>query len=292
MGDNVKCGIDIGGTFIKVVFQDGKTEKHRTPKTLRDLLDFIETTAAKHKIDRLAIAVAGLVELSGKIREAPNLAFLRGVPLKELLKERGIEALILNDATSAALGEFKFGAGKGSKVLLCITVGTGIGGGAVIDGSPLLGANGLAMEVGHILINPFGFRCNCGRIGCLEAHSSSYAIERIYRRLTGVPMPSWEIIESSGQNKEAEKALVEAAENLGRGIVSLSHIFNPDTIVLCGGIIQTSQIYFETAKNYALKNMFESVKRGLKIAKGKLGAFSGAFGALGATELGQIWRTS
>lgn len=134
-------GIDIGGTFIKVISKENETvikdkvKIEETHKTSENFVNLLKTIIENHKPDRVGIAVAGLVDKSGKITNSPNLRYIENISLKDALqKSFNIPVLIGNDANLAAYGEYIYGAGKDSKILICLTLGTGLGGGAVVEG--------------------------------------------------------------------------------------------------------------------------------------------------------------
>jgi len=278
----LKLGIDVGGTFVK--FTDGKRAwKEKTPKTSSELLNLISETIKETKAKMVGIAVAGLVNSkTGTITESPNLKFLNGLNVKREV-ERRTSALVsvFNDATAAAFGEYKLGAGRNSSILICLTIGTGLGGGAVIGGKPLLGVSGTAMEVGHTTVEVNGETCRCGRKGCLEAYVSSYGIERFYEREFGEKLSSFEIIEKA---KEGEKRAIKTVERmafyLSVGITNLIHIFNPDVVVLSGGIPAHYPELLKITKEKVKLLAFNQPASDFSLRQAKLSEFSGAFGAL------------
>ena len=198
-------GVDIGGTYTK--FFDGKSYwKRETPKSFEGILKLLGEYTGN--FDTVGVAVAGLIDTErGVITKSPNLAFLNGLPFRDLAaKELKKRVYLINDANAAALGEFKRGAGRGSKIFLLLTLGTGLGGGAVIDGKLLNGFSGCAMEVGHITVEVNGWPCHCGRKGCREAYVSSYGLERFYKLLSDRCLSSGEILKlaKSGDRKALE----------------------------------------------------------------------------------------
>lgn len=205
------------------------------------------------------VATAGLIDAAhGRVILAPNIPGFRNIVLTTPLSERlGIPAYIENDASAAALGEFRFGAGRGSRHLLHATVGTGIGGGIVIDGKLYRGAKGLAGEIGHIILDPAGPRCNCGSRGCLEAMVSGVAFAERARRLadsgkspglrvlaagrepTGVDL--FEAAKAGDQLCEAE--IRNGGHVLGLGLGSLVNVLNPDCVTISGGLLAMGEMF-------------------------------------------------
>lgn len=272
-------GIDIGGTFIKVF--DGRVKrKIRTPKSHEELIETLANLIGEER--RVAVAVAGLVDREeGTVVESPNLPFLREREIGKELEERvGTGVRLINDATAAAYGEFISGSGRGAELFICITLGTGLGSGAVIGGKPLEGVNGAAMEVGHTTVCINGWPCHCGRRGCLEAYASSYGLERHYFLLTGKERSSFEVIERAKEGEEeALKALRELARYLSVGITNILHTFNPDAVAIAGGIPENFPLLINWCREEVEKRAFKLTTRKLKLVKAELGEFSGAVGA-------------
>jgi len=280
-----KLGIDIGGTFVKF-FWEGKKEKVRTPKNKRDLKELLKRAIERGKPEKVGIGVAGIVNKRElKVEESPNLRFLEGFSFKEL-KEKVKELKVFNDATAAAFGEHKKGAGKGSKVFVCITLGTGLGGGLVIEGKPFEGIGGGALEPGHTCIEVDGWICNCGRRGCLEAYASSYGLERHYRKLWGEEKSSFEILkEAKGGKEKGIKAVKELSLYLGVGLTNLIHLFNPDRVAITGGIVSQYPELVKEVERIVKERSFKSLGKECQIVKGQLSDFSGAVGAYLLLEL-------
>jgi len=278
----LNLGIDVGGTFVK--FTDGERRwKERTPGTVGELLFLISSTVLKLRPKKVGIAVAGLVNtVEGVVTDSPNLKFLKGVPLKREIERRtGVETLIVNDATAAAYGEYRLGVGKGSSPFICLTLGTGLGGGAVVDGKPLLGASGSAVEVGHTVVERNGWICHCGRRGCLEAYVSSYGLERFYHMETGESVSSFEVIERAKSGEEAAvRALAGMASYLSLGLMNLLHLFNPQVVALAGGIPVHYPQLVETVEKKTKELSFSQPAKDFSLKLATLGEFSGALGAL------------
>ncbi len=293
MKDKVILGLDIGGTYIKFVKKEngnitkGKEYiadiKHDREKLLEKIVQIIKDNSP----EKVGIAVAGLYDaVEDVLTDSPNLKSLQNVNLKEFIREKTrIEPIIQNDATLAAYGEYIYGAGQGSKVLVCLTFGTGLGSGLVINGEPFIGVSGSAMEIGHTTININGWPCHCGRKGCLEAYVSSYGLERIYFFKTDKYMSSFEIITKAN---EGELAAMESMEELSKylaiGLMNIVHILNPDRILFAGGIVENYPVLEEMAYADLKKLAFHLPFRDLDIKLAKLGEFSGAFGALALAE--------
>ena len=283
-------GVDIGGSFIKFVYKDKdfiQKGKIPTNQSFDYILKEIKNLKNNFSPEKLGIAIAGVYDKKyGRISASPNLKFLEGIDLKEILtSELKINLEIFNDASAAAYGEYKYGAGKNAQILICLTLGTGLGGGAVIEGNLLDGISGSSMEIGHTTIELEGWHCHCGRKGCLEAYVSSYGLERFYFFLTDVKKTSKEIIFLANEGKlEAIKAIDEFSRYLALGLMNILHIFNPDKIVIGGGIPEYYPAVIDLAIS-KLKNLaFKLPLRDVVITKAQLGEFSGAYGALALME--------
>jgi len=294
-GDLVNAGIDIGGTFVKFVFDDN--EKIETGKIfikdyienndLNGLLDEIVSFLEKRRIKKLGVAVAGLVNKEkGCVEESPNIKIIEKYPLKNFFeKNLKIKVHIENDANAAALGEYFYGNGINSKILITLTLGTGLGSGAVINGKLLSGINGVAMEIGHTTIEKNGWKCHCGRNGCLESYVSSYGLERIFYTLTDRKLSSSAIVNLAN---EGDKKAIEAFEifndYLSIGLMNMVHIFNPDKILLSGGIVEYYPVIVKMAYSKLKEKAFPLSFEAVEIATAKLGEYSGAYGALSLTN--------
>lgn len=286
-------GIDIGGTFLKVAFKENdeiKTEKIAVKEIQKkeSFLENLREVIKKYNPSKIGIAIAGLVDKkTGLLTNSPNLKFLEGLNLKELIeKEFNIEVFVENDANVAAFGEYVYGNGKDSKVLVCLTLGTGLGGGLVIDGKIFSGVSGSAMEIGHITVEKDGFLCHCGRKGCLESYVSSYGLERLYCLISEEKRSSFEIINLAKQNDEKAIQTFEIfTDYLAIGIMNIAHIFNPDRVLLSGGIIENYLDVLNLTKRKVEKLVFPLPLRDLHVNTAKLGSWSGAYGALALAEV-------
>lgn len=242
--------IDIGGTATKIgiVAEDGSVVKSETIPTsplgepialvdaivlsLQPLLD--AEKAAGKSVAGVGVSVAGFLdsERSAMIQNA-NLPALRGFQLRRALEERlSLECRLEVDSNAAVVAEYRYGAGRGATRLLGVTLGTGLGGGVIIDGELLHFTGECAGDLGHIILDPKGRACTCGARGCLEAMVSSAALSE---RAGGRPVR--EIVSEARRGDPlALKSLAETGWWLGLGLASLSPMFSPDRIVIGGGI--------------------------------------------------------
>jgi len=216
------------------------------------------------------------------------------VPIKQLFEARfGIFTIVGNDANVAALGEHRFGAGRGLGDMVYLTVSTGIGGGVIVDGRLLLGADGFAAELGHMTIEMEGHRCGCGNSGCLEALASGTAIARHARssvlageRTVLAELPTEELTAANvtqaayAGDDVSSRILREAGEALGVGVASLAHIFNPRRIVIGGGVgLNSGPILWDAMMRTLQARAMKPVVRRLEVVPAELGDDAGLVGA-------------
>ena len=309
MASQFFAGLDLGGTEIKIGIcgSDGtEAWSDRSPSNAAQGQEAI--LAALGEAAKVAIAAAedrggevlalglgtpGVVDPdSGKIRfPVANLGGWHGTDIVGFFRDRfSIPAVVENDANSAAWGEFKTGAGRGARNLLLATVGTGIGGGAVIDGELLQGSIGGAMELGHITYQPGGRPCNCGLIGCVEAYSGGWGMAKEWARQlateTETENTNTEALGVSDLIKAglsgdplANKVLDEGARILGEGMMSAVHLLNPDVIVLGGGIIDARPRHLELIEEALRSRLLPKALASLSVVKAEQGNRAGWIGA-------------
>jgi glucokinase len=262
VGEAVAIGIDIGGTKLVAAVLDGQGRvlerlRRQTPagdaeRLLEDLHGLIDDLGADREGGLgsglpVGIGIAGLVTPAGMVRYGPNID-VHDLDLARLLAERTSQpALVLNDASAAALGEQRVGAARGHRDVVMLTLGTGIGGGVVVGGRLLTGANGFGGELGHLLVDDGGRPCPCGNHGCIEAYASGTAIGRRARqRLADEPVDSLlrEVEGITGRDvtlaardgdELASEVLVEAGEWLGVALAGLVNALDPEVVLLGGG---------------------------------------------------------
>ena len=257
---------DFGGTNLRAALVDDAGEvlvRHEVASTpdaspadvlerIGELLGAVREGAATQP-DAASLAVAGLIDAEGgRVMVSPNIPAFRNLALTEPLSERlGIPVSIENDASAAALGEHRFGAGRGTRHLLHATLGTGIGGGLVVDGRLYRGAQGLAGEIGHIVLDPAGPPCGCGARGCLEAIAGGVAFGRRAQRLVesgsapilaevaaGRPATAGHLAEAARRGEAAAIAEIRnGGHTIGIGLGSIVNVLNPDAVTLSGGLL-------------------------------------------------------
>lgn len=266
-------GIDIGGTSTKLGLVDnGKVVKelnlttrgHASADAFADALaTHVNELVTGQVVEAIGIGAPNANQLTGIIEMAPNLPWKHDVQLARMLELRtGIPAVLGNDANAAALGEWRYGAGKGCKDLLMVTLGTGVGSGFIVNDRLVLGSHGNAGELGHMTIVIDGRDCTCGRKGCLEAYVSIRGLRQTYAELDGNP----EVLEEEGVLCIAKAAQIgdtaalqtfrHAARWLAVGLANAVAVTGPERIVLFGGIARNGELLMaplrERFKEYLL----------------------------------------
>jgi glucokinase len=298
-------GLDIGGTKIAgaVVDERGTVIGEHVERTPAEsdaeavtavLVSIIERLRTKHEVVAIGVGAAGIVEWpAGKMLWAPNNAY-RDWPVREQLEKlTTLPVIVDNDANVAALAEARLGEPYPNMVLL--TVGTGIGGGLVMDGRIYRGASGLGAELGHIILNPDGPRCGCGNHGCFEAYASGTALARMGRDATaddpdgliarlGVEdgeVTGHTVVKAVQQGDEVAKELfARLGRWLGVGIASLANIFEVDAVVVGGGLIETGELLLAPARRTAREYAYAPTARGVPpVVAATFGGDAGKIGA-------------
>jgi glucokinase len=275
-------GIDVGGTKVLggVVSPTGEilaTARRDTPREggkalTQTIADVATELSNEYSVDSIGVSAAGFISSDRQtILATPNIAGWNGVNLvNELTQIIGKRIVLENDANSAAWGEFKFGAGRGRSDLMMLTLGTGVGGGLILDGSVFRGAYGIGAELGHLRIVPDGHLCGCGVRGCLEQYASGSALMRHAREAINASpdlarnllargdgtiggLKGHHITEAArDEDPVALAAFNTMAGYLGAGIASLCTIIDPSCIVLGGGVIDAGEIFLAPTRKAAL----------------------------------------
>ena len=232
----------------------------------------------------------------GVIPEAPNLPGWHDVPVCQYLADRlGVPAILENDATAAAYGEFVYGAGRGCRHIVYITLSTGIGGGMVLDGRLYRGASGAAGEIGHITIDADGPLCGCGKPGHVEAFASGRAIAREGEAVLargGSPLLA-RLVEEDGEltaatvrraadagDAEARRILQRAGYYLGIALAAYVDIFNPEVIIIGGGLRHMRDHYLVPAQEEMARRAMQEPLKFMRLVEAELGDYSGAMGVV------------
>lgn len=251
---------------------------------------------APPQLHSIVIAAAGAIDLErGLVTSSPNLLGWRDVPLRDMVKARyKVNTLLINDADAEVLGEHRLGAGRGVSSLILITVGTGIGGGIIINGRLYSGASGSAGEIGHTTIDVNGPRCNCGNIGCWETFVSGRAMakEAKARVKWGEQSILDEMVKGEIEQITTEKVGVaaqggdplaldivsKAATYLGIGMVNLVNAFNPEMIIVGGGVAKIGELLLEPARQVVRERAFKLASGVVRIVPAQLGDDAGVLG--------------
>ncbi|MGC8971947.1 MAG: ROK family protein [bacterium] len=285
-------GVDIGGTKILSAVIDEKGNiirllkvpsegKEGRDRILSHLYEAIEGLMSEDIIG-IGIGTAGQVDPdTGMIVTAtPNLKDWAGTPLKDIVEKKfNLPTYVDNDGNVAALGEWWAGGGRGARCLLCLTIGTGIGSGIIYEGKVFRGARGVGAELGHMSIKYDGIRCNCGGIGCIEAYASGPAlIKKIQEKGKSISIPDEILKYAESRDNVVLEAIEEIATLLGYAMVSFINIFNPDIILLSGGVSNLGDYLINPIRKvvdtYALPG-----GRDVKITRATLGEQAGVVGA-------------
>ncbi|MGG1479867.1 ROK family glucokinase [Bacillus smithii] len=308
------AAVDLGGTSVKLAFlnMDGEILDHWSIPTDRsskgrnivpDIAKSIfETLHAKQETkDRLlgiGLGAPGPIDYStGRIYKTVNLGWEDDYPLKQALeKETGLPVVVENDANCAALGEMWKGAGNGAANLVCVTLGTGVGGGVIANGDIVLGAKGAAGEIGHIVVEiEDGFSCNCGKKGCLETVASATGIVRLAkveleRADSGSilkekfnanqDISAKDVFEAADGGDDLAKRIVDrVAFYLGFALANIGNSLNPDYIVVGGGVSNAGSTLLDPVRKYFKQYAFPPVGESTKIERASLGNSAGVIGA-------------
>jgi len=277
-------GIDVGSTNIKSGWVlEGEIDDFKSVRISPDgVVSEVIEVINSYEFDSdyiIGVGFPGFVS-DGEVHSPPNLPSIHDLNLlKKLRKEIRRPVYIFNDADAYILGEALYGAGKGKRIVVGLTLGTGVGGGLIIDGKVYTGGRGFASEYGHMTIDPDGPLCHCGKKGCLEAFVGSYGITGRYKALSGKNMTVKEIFDKAKSNEEtALKVLNEFGFYLSIGIKNIVEALDPDIVVLGGGITKAGNIIIELIEanqSFSSSRPFEDVK----IVLGKLPDKAGAIGA-------------
>lgn len=267
----IAVGIDIGGTNIKIglVDEDGvivhrfalKTGDYPDPRSLvDDLYIQLEPLIAKMNLVGVGIGAPNGNFYRGTIEHAPNLTWEGVVPLASWISEKmGAPCLLTNDANAAALGEMLFGAARGKTNFLLITLGTGLGSGIVVNGELVYGHDGAAGEIGHVIVEPDGRPCGCGRHGCLEQYVSAPGLVYTYQKLNPDAPPGLESQEIAEKAREGEQIALNAFEltgkRLGLALANSVAYTQPETIYLFGGVASAGNLLLEPTRCHFMAHL-------------------------------------
>lgn len=313
----ITLGVDIGGTKIETALVDTKGNiltSHREPTNpekiasgvISDIIMCIKKCIGKAKdvINAIGVGVAGQIESeTGVVYYSPNLRWEK-VPLGEELENAfNLPVVVANDVTSATVAEWKCGSGKGVDDLVCIFIGTGVGGGIVSGGRLLIGCSNTAGELGHITVDVNGRKCHCGNRGCIEAYAGGWAIaKRAKEAVKKSSEKGKRILELAGSSEKitartvarayhegdqlAKNLIEETARYLGAGMANIVNAFNPCIIVIGGGVIEGIPELIAMTESVINKKAFGLAVLPLKIVKA---SFVTHAVVIGAAALAREW---
>jgi glucokinase len=308
----MRIGIDIGGTKIVAGLTDnsgkvlakkrilvGHDKRYRIVRdAIIDLVRNVlsESNVHAEALDRIGVASAGQVDIGfRKIIFSPNLGW-HNVPLRDDIEDAlKIHTFVDNDVNAATYGEWRFGAARGADNVLGVFIGTGIGGGIIINGKIYRGFSNSGAEIGHIILNPFGYPCNCGNTGCFEAYcGGAYIVERVRKHIeSGYRGKIWELIDSNLDALNAghieygatlgdeicEGVWAEVLEYLGAGLASMANLLNPEIIVMGGGVVYGTRHLIEDVKPVMEKRAMAASLKNMKLVKARLKEDAAIIGA-------------
>lgn len=301
-------GIDLGGTKISGVLADGDgvekakeivltnaTEGEqavlgRITKLIVSLMD--KAGVAANQVSGIGIGSPGAMDIEkGILIQTANLPFTDFNLVEPIWAQFGIPTYLDNDANVAALAEYTFGAGMGSQNMIFITVSTGIGGGAVLGGKFYRGSTCNALEVGHITVERNGGPCKCGNIGCAELYASGLAIGKAAEEAVAAgkattlsvceTLSAYEVFQAADQgDKVALEIVTQALDYLGICVANTVAIFDPDLVVIGGGVAQAGDIVFDRVREAVRTHCLKPVARHVRIVPAALGSDAGVVGAV------------
>ncbi|GJG87527.1 glucokinase [Gemmatimonadetes bacterium T265] len=293
-------GLDLGGTQVRAALVDdggavlaraaAPTDVGGGPSAVLAQFDALVAAVLRGArvatVDRVGIASPGPLDTeAGVVLGIPTLPGWRGFPLRAALAERfGRPVVVENDAIAAAYGEWRFGAGRGLRHVVYVTVSTGIGGGVVIDGRLVHGRLGMATHVGHIRLVEGGPACSCGAFGCFEALASGTALAREARAAAATsdrtgPVTAEDVVRLAREGDPAARVLLDAeARWLGVGFASLIHLFSPERVVMGGGVSRAFDL-LEGGVHAVIERTVMPPFRGVRVVRAELDGDSGLVGA-------------
>lgn len=298
-------GVDLGGTKIYTALVDleGNIIKEKTVETLAfegenavkgriiDTINYVIDGTEKNLIKSIGIGSPGPLDVkNGVIIENSNLPFKNFEIVKTIRETYDLPTYLDNDANVATLGEFMFGAGKGTENMVFITASTGIGGGAVINGKLFRGTTGNALEVGHTIVANEGPRCGCGNIGCAEALGSGTAIGKRAKEAVDTNVEtslknyenvtSKEVFKEAANGDRVAKNILETSLNyLGIAVANTITNFDPEKVVIGGGVINGGSIVLDTIRRVVGERALKTFVDSCTVEKAVLGGKAGVLGA-------------
>ena len=285
-------GVDVGGTKIlaAVVSRDGslrlrleRPSDHSSQDALLAELDSLveELHRAEPEAVALGFGVPSRIDQrSGHALKSVNIP-LEGVDLRDRMREQhGLPVALDNDANAAAIAEWQVGAARGARNVVMLTLGTGVGGGLILDGRPYRGATGSGAELGHIVLEPGGPPCGCGGHGHLESFAAGPAADRVARSLYGDGSDAHELVRRGRDGEpEAVEALAGIGRYLGSGIATFVNVFEPELVVVGGGFGDAGELLLGPAREVVAVEGLEPARDNVRIVEAELGIEAGVIGA-------------
>lgn len=297
----MRIGIDIGGTKANIgllsdqgavfsrrvepMYREKSCRKsfEHIARAVQEILEAHDLTL--RDIRSMGIGVPGTVDVDGRVAlNCPNLGW-RNEPCAQYCEDiLGISPLMAQDSRAAALGEYLFGGGQGANLLILVTLGTGIGGGIIYQGSIFSGALGTAGEIGHIPVGGDGRVCGCGRVDCAESHGSGTGITQNAARhpaFRGMNLKSEQVFAlAEAGNQSALEVLRQSVEGLGQGLVAVVNTLSPDAMIFSGGLCVQRALYVDPLISYIRANAYAlACGDGLRLDVTKLGSDAPMIGA-------------
>jgi len=289
-----KVGIDIGGTKINIGLFDAAEKKLISSKKtymkdienlrthIKDVLHALchENNISVKEVVSCGIGIPGTVSTDGKkIIKAPNIRILSDDMAEKIENTLHMPVCFVQDSRAAAWGEYLCGGGKGANSVVCVTLGTGIGTGVVIDGKIYAGALGCAGELGHLPVKENGRPCGCGKVGCLEKYCAGGGLDITAQELLGDGKSSADLFEEAKSGNEKAKAVIfDAVKMLGAGLVSIINLMSPDCLLFSGGLSNQEEMYLNPVMDYIKEHCYMANKLPV-IKKAELGDLSPLYGA-------------
>jgi len=309
--DNLVCAVDLGGTNLRAANIDRDGRIHERVKTAspgsKPAAEVVSAIAAAVRecesecakrgahVGGISVVIPGSVHVgTGVVLNAPNIPSLPGYELAPALATAlGRPVLLENDANAAALGELWQGAARACRTIICLTLGTGVGGGIILNGKLWRGADGTAGELGHTSVEPFGgVKCTCGNTGCLEVYASATAIARLTREalaqhpsslLNSIATDDLTSEEIFGAATAGDELAIEVFQrvgvSLGIAMANFVNIFNPEMIVIGGGVSAAWEMFAQYARAEVTKRAFPVPAQRCQIVRAECGDDAGLIGA-------------
>jgi glucokinase len=314
-------GVDVGGTSVRAAVVDSHGDvvdsaRAATPageQALEDVIsEVIGELAARHRVSAVGLSVAGFVADDRRtVRFAPHLAW-RSAPVADRMSARlGVPVLLEHDANAAAVGEYRFGAARGTDVAVLVAIGTGIGGALLLGGKLFRGRYGVAPEFGHVAVVPNGRPCPCGKAGCWERYCSGTAlVTTAVELLARYPGSSTKLAREAASDARAItgrrvaaaardgdpvalRAMADLARWLGRGLALIADVYDPELVVIGGGVSESAPLFLDEARDHYAATVTGAGHRPLaRIRPAQLGDDAAVVGAaaLAAESVGPLGR--